>query len=59
MCMQAYPQWILELQTSGDPVLAAMVEAVLFETAGQTESCLLLDVYVPTEIYDNGLTAEG
>jgi hypothetical protein len=59
MCMQAYPEWIIELQAAGYGVDTTTMAAILYAAAGQTESCLLLDVYVPTDIFNSGLTAQG
>ncbi|KAK9423143.1 putative Alpha/Beta hydrolase protein [Seiridium unicorne] len=59
MCMQAYPEWVLELQAAAYGVDVATVSAILYAQTTQTESCLLLDVHVPTEVFDSGLTAEA
>ncbi|KAH8198060.1 hypothetical protein TruAng_007784 [Truncatella angustata] len=56
-CMQAYPEWILELQAAAYGVDTATVAAILYAQAAQTESCLLLDVYVPVDVFENGLEA--
>ncbi|KAI8631851.1 carboxylesterase [Xylariaceae sp. FL1651] len=48
-CYQAYPEWVLQQATSE----AAVVETV------QTESCLVLDVYVPTDIFKKGKFAHA
>lgn len=57
--MQAYPEWILELQAAAYGVDVATISAILYARAGQTESCLLLDVYVPAEVFDNGSAADA
>jgi carboxylesterase type B len=59
MCMQAYPEWILELQASGYGVNVSTVAEMLYDAEGQTESCLLLDVYAPKDIFLKGSQAEG
>lgn len=58
-CMQAYPEWILEFQAAAYGVDVATISAILYAQAGQTESCLLLDVYVPAGIFDSGDAADG
>jgi carboxylesterase type B len=58
-CMQAYPEWIIELQAAAYGVDAATMEYVLYNSGNQTESCLVLDVYVPVSVYDSGASAEA
>lgn len=57
--MQAYPEWIVELEAASYGYPASVVEEILYTASGQTESCLLLDVYVPTEIFEAGSVADG
>ncbi|KAI1851388.1 hypothetical protein JX265_000378 [Neoarthrinium moseri] len=59
MCIQAYPEWIIELQAAAYGLDTTTMAAVLYAQQGQTESCLLLDVYVPAEVFDSGRTAEA
>jgi carboxylesterase type B len=59
MCIQAYPGWIIALQAASYGVTEAQMAAILYAQAGQTESCLLLDVYVPAAILAKGSAAKG
>lgn len=56
-CMQAYPEWIAALQASAYGLDAATMAAILNSADGQTEACLLLDVYVPVDIFNSGAAA--
>ncbi|KAH6654298.1 Alpha/Beta hydrolase protein [Truncatella angustata] len=56
-CMQAYPEWIIELQAAANGVDVATMAYLLYNSGAQTESCLVLDIYVPTDIYNAGLVA--
>ncbi|KAH8673786.1 Alpha/Beta hydrolase protein [Xylariales sp. PMI_506] len=58
-CMQAYPEWIVALEAAAYGLDVATMAAVLDTAAGQTESCLYLDVYVPVDIFEAGATAEA
>ncbi|ORY67162.1 Alpha/Beta hydrolase protein [Pseudomassariella vexata] len=55
MCMQAYPAWILALQAQAYGVDEATIEAILASQPGQTESCLVLDVYVPAAVFNKSV----
>ncbi|KAI1878015.1 uncharacterized protein JN550_000197 [Neoarthrinium moseri] len=58
-CMQAYPGWVVELQAAAYGVDVATMAYILYNAGNQTESCLLLDIYVPASIYDLGIAAEA
>jgi hypothetical protein len=57
--MQAYPEWILELEAASYGVDNATMAAILYAQSGQTESCLLLDVHVPARVLLDGLEAQS
>lgn len=59
MCYQAYPEWIIEEEASAYGVSVELMEQILYAAAGQTEACLLLDVYVPSGIFSSNSTAKG
>lgn len=55
--MQAYPEWIIELQASAYGVDTATMAYILYNSGAQTESCLVLDIYVPSTIFTLGSIA--
>jgi hypothetical protein len=57
--MQAYPEWIIELTAQSNGVSPAVMEQILLSQAGQTEACLVLDVYVPTNVFERNSTELG
>ncbi|KAL1859819.1 hypothetical protein Daus18300_009409 [Diaporthe australafricana] len=57
ICMQAYPEWIIELTAQSNGVSTEVVEQILRSQAGQTEACLVLDVYVPANVLRRNATA--
>ncbi|KAI0129051.1 Alpha/Beta hydrolase protein [Xylariales sp. AK1849] len=59
MCNQAYPEWIIDFEAAANGIDTATMAAILYAQAGQTESCLLLDVHVPADVFENGLEAEA
>ncbi|KAI0595926.1 Alpha/Beta hydrolase protein [Biscogniauxia sp. FL1348] len=58
-CMQAYPEWILELFAGGSAANLPAVTEQLVNASGQTESCLVLDVRVPVDVFNAGSTAQA
>lgn len=52
LCMQAYPEWIIELQAKSYCIDTDLMREMLYAQPGQTEACLMLDVYVPTKVFD-------
>ncbi|KAF7531969.1 hypothetical protein G7054_g8395 [Neopestalotiopsis clavispora] len=58
-CMQAYPGWVVELQAAAYGVDATTMAAILYNSGAQTESCLVLDIYVPETIYELGALASA
>ncbi|KAH8895297.1 alpha/beta-hydrolase [Thozetella sp. PMI_491] len=52
MCMQAYPEWIVRLQAAAYGVTVEQMQQILYYTEGQTEACLMLDIYVPAKVFD-------
>lgn len=59
ICPQAYPQWVINNMAAHSGVDPATMAALLNNQTGQTEACLVLDVYVPTDIFNRGAEAEG
>jgi len=57
MCPQAVPGWIAGLSTSQGANLRR--RAIAAAETIVTESCLVLDVYVPTEVFSKGRAAKG
>jgi carboxylesterase type B len=56
-CMQAYPGWVVALQASANGLDVTTMAEILDSAPGQTESCLVLDVYVPVDIFNSGAAA--
>lgn len=46
-CVQAFPQWVVDTRAQHYGVSPQVAESMLRSQAGQTESCLVLDVYAP------------
>lgn len=59
ICMQAYPEWIIELTAQSNGVSTEVMEQIMLSQAGQTEACLVLDVYVPTNVFRRNTTELG
>ncbi|KAF3059774.1 Lipase 1 [Daldinia childiae] len=59
MCPQAYPQWVINLLAQRSGIDRKTMASMLNDQPGQTESCLVLDVYVPAHIFDEGPTANA
>lgn len=59
ICYQAYPEWIIEEEAAAYGVSDEQMEAILYSTAGQTEACLLLDLYVPSGVFASNSTSKG
>ncbi|KAI1385567.1 alpha/beta-hydrolase [Hypoxylon trugodes] len=59
MCPQAYPQWAINLMAERGGVSNDAMADLLNNQAGQTEACLVLDVYVPIEIFNDGPAADA
>ncbi|KAI2616958.1 alpha/beta-hydrolase [Hypomontagnella submonticulosa] len=59
MCPQAYPQWVINLMAERNGVDNETMAALLNSQAGQTESCLVLDVYVPEDIFSQAPVADA
>ncbi|KAI1496442.1 Alpha/Beta hydrolase protein [Biscogniauxia marginata] len=58
-CMQAYPKWMIELFAGGSTSDLAAVTAQLTGASGQTESCLVLDVRVPVNVFKARTSAQA
>lgn len=56
MCPQAYPQWVINLLAERSGIDNTTMGSILNNQPGQTEACLVLDVYVPADIFDEGPT---
>lgn len=59
ICMQAYPEWIIELEAEAYGVSTEVMEEILYAESGQTEACLMLDVYVPANVFDGNTSSKG
>lgn len=59
ICMQAYPEWIVQLQAEAYGVSVDVMTQILYAESGQTEACLVLDVYVPAAVFDGNATSKG
>lgn len=56
ICMQSYPEWIIELTAQSTGVPTEMMEQIMLSQPGQTEACLVLDVYVPIDVFMRNAT---
>ncbi|KAI0017078.1 Alpha/Beta hydrolase protein [Xylariomycetidae sp. FL0641] len=56
ICTQAYPEWMIELFANGGDFNTTRQS--LLDAAGQTESCLVLDVRVPVEVFEARTTSK-
>lgn len=59
ICMQSYPKWIIELTAQSNGVSTDVMEQIMLSQEGQTEACLVLDVYVPANVFKKNTTAAG
>lgn len=59
ICMQSYPKWIIELTAQSNNVSTEVMEQIMLSQAGQTEACLVLDVYVPANVFKRNTTESG
>ncbi|KAI0382458.1 alpha/beta-hydrolase [Hypomontagnella monticulosa] len=59
MCPQAYPQWVIDLMAERAGVDNDTMATLLNDQAGQTEACLVLDVYVPESVFNKEPTTEA
>nr|AIF75088.1 carboxylesterase [Daldinia eschscholtzii] len=59
MCPQAYPQWVINLMAQRSKMNRNTMAALLNNQPGQTEACLVLDVYVPARIFNDGPPANA
>lgn len=57
--MQSYPEWIIELTAQSNGVSTEMMEQIMLSQTGQTEACLMLDVYVPIDVFERNATKLG
>ncbi|KAI1459762.1 alpha/beta-hydrolase [Annulohypoxylon moriforme] len=58
VCPQAYPQWTINLTAERRGIDMDAAAVTLNGQAGQTEACLVLDVFVPESIFIQGVAAE-
>ncbi|KAI1207685.1 alpha/beta-hydrolase [Annulohypoxylon truncatum] len=58
-CPQAYPEWAINLTAVRREIDWDTAAVSLNGQAGQTEACLVLDVYVPEAIFAQGVAAEA
>ena len=59
ICVQGAPLWSIEQAANAENATAEEVEEFLWNEAGQTEACLLLDVYVPASSFNKGDAAKS
>ena len=59
VCPQAYPEWVINLTAVRRGTDRNTAARLLNGQAGQTEACLVLDVFVPESIFMQGVTAKG
>jgi hypothetical protein len=59
ICMQAASERVLEQYAAQYGVSVEQVAEIFYATAGQTEDCLALYVYVPEAIFNNRTAAKG
>ncbi|KAH8895477.1 alpha/beta-hydrolase [Thozetella sp. PMI_491] len=59
ICMQSAPEWLLAKNAALYNVTTDVVAKVLYNAAGQTEACLVLDIYVPQTVYDSRETSKA
>lgn len=59
ICTQSYPKWIIELTAQSNGVSTEIMEQMILSQTGQTEACLMLDVYVPTAVFKRNATELG
>ncbi|KAI0845005.1 alpha/beta-hydrolase [Daldinia vernicosa] len=59
MCPQAYPQWVINLMAEQSGIDNVTLGSTLNNQTGQTEACLVLDVYVPKPIFEEGPDANA
>ncbi|TVY54096.1 Carboxylesterase patB [Lachnellula cervina] len=58
ICVQGAPIWTLQQAADADGVPVEIVEEIFWNEADQTESCLVLDVYVPSSTFNKGVSAK-
>ncbi|XDG05439.1 hypothetical protein ABKA04_005054 [Annulohypoxylon sp. FPYF3050] len=59
VCPQAYPEWVINLTAVRRGTDRNTAARLLNGQAGQTEACLVLDVFVPEGIFMQGVTAKA
>ncbi|KAI1411957.1 alpha/beta-hydrolase [Hypoxylon sp. FL1857] len=59
ICPQAYPQWVINLMAERGGVDNETMADRLNNQPGQTEACLVLDVYVPANSFSQGAVAKA
>ncbi|KAI0892958.1 alpha/beta-hydrolase [Annulohypoxylon nitens] len=59
VCPQAYPEWVINLTAVRRGTDRNTAARLLNGQAGQTEACLVLDVFVPESIFMQGVTAKA
>jgi len=59
ICVQGAPLWSIEEDAEQTGLPVEEVEEFLWTEAGQTEACLVLDVYVPASTFNNGSAAKS
>ncbi|KAI1319952.1 carboxylesterase [Xylariaceae sp. FL0255] len=58
-CVQGYPEWVIEEEESSSSKRATSAATGNFSNPTQSESCLLLDIYVPAKTFERGAEAEA
>ncbi|TVY80951.1 Carboxylesterase patB [Lachnellula suecica] len=59
ICIQGAPLWSIEQAAAQDGLPVEVVEQFLWNEAGQTEACLVLDVYVPESTFNNNSSSKS
>jgi carboxylesterase type B len=59
ICVQGAPLWSIEEDAEQNGVTVEEIEEFLWNEAGQTEACLMLDVYVPASTFKHGSASKS
>ena len=59
ICVQGAPLWSIEEAAEMNGVPVEVIEEILWNETGQTEACLVLDVYVPVRAFNDRCAAKS
>ena len=59
ICMQGAPLWSIKQAAVEEGATVEEIEEFLWNEAGQTEACLVLDIYVPSSSFNKGSAAKS